>query len=83
MTAQPNDTRAPMTHESPAPQFTWKPITENEPAQDQVVLTRIDDDLGSRNEVRLRRHGRLWFFPDMSMYVYYVPTHYLPEPSHA
>lgn len=22
--------------------------------------------------------SRLWFFPDMSMYVYYVPTHWRP-----
>lgn len=24
----------------------------------------------------LKRNGNLWFFPDGSMYVYYVPTHW-------
>ena len=40
------------------------------------VMTKIDDQRGSRNETKLKRHGRLWFFPDMSMYVYYDPTHW-------
>lgn len=40
------------------------------------VETKIDDGNGCRNEQRLRRQGRLWFFPDMSMYVYYTPTHW-------
>ena len=38
--------------------------------------TKIDDADGCRNEQTLKRKGRLWFFPDMSMYVYYVPTHW-------
>lgn len=42
------------------------------------VLTKIDDEKGCRNETRLKRRGRLWFFPDMSMYVYYEPTHWKP-----
>jgi uncharacterized protein (DUF2126 family) len=25
------------------------------------------------------RRGRLWFFPDESMYVYYTPTDWMPE----
>lgn len=55
----------------------WKPITETEPPQSMAVLTKIDDQLGVRNEVVLKRKGRLWFFEDGSMYVYYTPTHYL------
>jgi hypothetical protein len=30
------------------------------------------------NFLILRRRGRLWFFSDMSMYVYYDPTHWKP-----
>lgn len=40
------------------------------------VLTMIDDEYGPRNEATLTRRGRLWWFPDMSMYVYYRPTHW-------
>ncbi len=41
-----------------------------------VVLTKIDDANGCRNEQKLKRSGRLWFVPDGSMYVYYTPTHW-------
>lgn len=40
------------------------------------VETRIADAAGERNVQSLVRRGRLWFFPDMSMYVYYTPTHW-------
>ena len=52
----------------------WKPI-ETAP-ENEVVMTKIDDKDGVRNEQRLKRQGNLWFFPDMSMYVYYRPTHW-------
>ena len=42
----------------------------------ETVDTKIDDASGARNEQRLKRKGRLWFYPDMSMYVYYTPTHW-------
>ena len=42
------------------------------------VMTKIDDQNGCRNEQALTRQGRLWFYPDMSMYVYYTPTHWKP-----
>lgn len=48
----------------------------NLPPEGQVVMTKIDDDKGVRNETTLKRCGNLWFFPDGSMYVYYVPTHW-------
>lgn len=52
----------------------WMPI---ETAPEHIsVLTKIDDDNGCRNIQELRREGRLWFYPDMSMYVYYDPTHW-------
>ena len=52
----------------------WQPI---ETAPEGIpVLTKIDDENGVRNEVSLVRQGRLWFFTDFSMYVYYAPTHW-------
>lgn len=47
----------------------------------EVLETKLDDEHGERNNQLLIRNGRLWFFPDMSMYVYYTPTHWrLPTP---
>ena len=54
----------------------WIKCSDKLPPQDTVVETKIDDALGVRNEQRLQMHGRLWFYPDMSMYVYYEPTHW-------
>ncbi|MFZ1005321.1 MAG: hypothetical protein WAN65_00685 [Candidatus Sulfotelmatobacter sp.] len=63
----------------PTPKFTperpgWKPAVES--PEGVVVMTKIDDAKGVRNECMLRRRGRLWYFPDDSMYVYYTPTHF-------
>lgn len=44
--------------------------------EDVPVETKIDDELGVRNEQVLIRKGNRWWFPDNSMYVYYTPTHY-------
>ena len=41
-----------------------------------IVMTKLDDDRGSRNEGPLMRKGRLWWTPDGAMYVYYEPTHW-------
>ena len=57
----------------------WQPIAT---APDGVpVLTKIDDSNGVRNAQPLLKRGRLWWFTDDSMYVYYTPTHWcsLPE----
>lgn len=54
----------------------WIAVKDRQPAESQVVLTIISDEHGLRNEARLKRSGRLWFFPDGSMYVYYTPTHW-------
>ena len=51
----------------------WQPI-ETAP-EGEVVMTAIIDG-EQRNTADLVRKGRLWFFPDMSMYVYYTPTHW-------
>lgn len=47
------------------------------------VLTKIDDGAGIRNEQPLKRLGRLWYFVDGSMYVYYTPTHWSSLPARA
>ena len=55
--------------------MTWYEI-ESAPSN-KVVWTKIDDG-EERNRVRLIRKGRLWYFADESMYVYYTPTHWSP-----
>lgn len=55
----------------------WQPI-ETAP-ENKVVMTKIDDYKGVCNEQPLKKVGRLWFFPDGSMYVYYTPTHWKSE----
>ena len=54
----------------------WIRTSDKLPPERTTVLTKIDDEHGVRNEARLRRSGRLWFFEDGSMYVYYTPTHW-------
>jgi hypothetical protein len=56
----------------------WKSI---DTAPEQVVVrTKIHDENGCRNEQDLQRRGALWFSPDMLMYVYYRPTHWMELP---
>ena len=43
-----------------------------------IVNTKIDNRGGCRNECKLIKQGKLWFYDDMSMYVYYTPTHWSP-----
>ncbi len=52
----------------------WQPIATA--PEGEAVMTRILDSNGERNKQPLTRKGSLWFFPDMSMYVYYRPTHW-------
>jgi hypothetical protein len=52
----------------------WMPA--NDAPEAVVVMTKIDDGKGVRNEQMMQRIGNLWWFPDRSMYVYYRPTHY-------
>ena len=57
----------------------WILCSNRLPPRDVVVETKIDDEQGCRNLQPLVRsgvNGRLWFFPDGSMYVYYTPTHW-------
>jgi hypothetical protein len=57
-------------------QTDWRDARSDPPPDGEVVMTKIDDADGCRNEQPLKRMGRLWFFPDASMYVYYTPTHW-------
>lgn len=55
----------------------WRPAAD---APEGVeVMTKIDgDEWGARNIQSLVRRGRLWWTPDLRMYVYYTPTHWRP-----
>jgi hypothetical protein len=60
----------------------WRSTEVSLPPEGVIVDTVVDDCDGWRNEQQLKRQGRLWFFPDGGMYVYYTPTHWrLPEES--
>ena len=59
----------------------WETITETRPAQGVAVLTKIDGAGGPRNKQALVRKENLWFFPDMSTYVCYTPTHFKEQPN--
>ena len=54
----------------------WISIKTSLPPEGKVVDTKIDDGKGERNTGKLVRKGGLFFLPDMSMYVYYTPTHW-------
>lgn len=54
----------------------WLSCSTILPADGLVVETKISDSKGERNFQRLKRQGRMWYFPDGSMYVYYTPTHW-------
>jgi hypothetical protein len=58
----------------------WRKISEELPPEGEAVNTKIDDARGPRNEQLLVRVGRLFYYPDHSMYVYYTPTHWHPIP---
>ena len=60
----------------PKAESPWQSI--DSAPQEAVVETKIHDENGPRNVQRLIRIGRLWYFGDQSMYVYYVPTHWRP-----
>jgi len=54
----------------------WTLISNQLPPENIPVLTKIEDSAGIRNETVLIRQSNLWFLSDMSMYVYYTPTHW-------
>lgn len=54
----------------------WFPCSEVLPPNGQVVMTKIDDEKGCRNEIKLKRKGKRWCF-DKEMYGGYMPTHWM------
>lgn len=56
----------------------WISTYERLPEENEVVLTKIEDEGGVRNQQKLCRYKNLWFLEDGSMYVYYRPTHWKP-----
>lgn len=57
----------------------WIKCSDRLPPVGIVVETKIDDRRGVRNQTTLKlmpQCGRLWFFPNGKMYVYYTPTHW-------
>jgi len=57
----------------------WISLEKQDPPDNTVVETKIDDEKGERNVAKLKQIGsRLWWFADGSMYVYYTPTHWRP-----
>lgn len=54
----------------------WINVRDQIPPQNMVVDTKIDDKDGVRNHQLLKLNGKLWYFKDDSMYVYYCPTHW-------
>lgn len=52
--------------------MSWNPISTA--PENAIVMTKIDDHKGVRNEQTMRRQGNLWFAGEM--YVYYQPTHW-------
>lgn len=54
----------------------WISCETTLPPLDTIVETKIDDANGVRNVCKLILHSNLWWFTDMSMYIYYNPTHW-------
>jgi len=57
----------------------WIEANKELPTEGYIVKTKIVDENGERNIQVLTRKGNLWWLPDMSMYVYYTPTHWLKK----
>lgn len=55
----------------------WIKITTQLPPENVIVLTKIHDEYGERNEQRLIRRSNLYWEPDGKLYVYYTPTHFM------
>jgi hypothetical protein len=56
----------------------WNHVKDQMPPVGVELETKIDDAKGCRNIATLKFHSNHWWFPDMSMYVYYSPTHWRP-----
>jgi hypothetical protein len=60
---------------------TWYDLTHcRAPTETEVMTGIYEHGKGWRNVQSLTLSRGLWFHPDMSMYVYYQPTHWRPIP---
>ncbi|HEX8586095.1 MAG TPA: hypothetical protein VF680_17010 [Allosphingosinicella sp.] len=55
----------------------WIKITQEQPPENQLVKTKVDNGDDAHNEQDLIRKGNLYWEKDEQMYVYYTPTHWL------
>lgn len=57
----------------------WIKVEDRLPTEGRLVITKIHDTNGERNEQPLKRQGKLWFHRGGATYVYYTPTHWWEE----
>ena len=57
-------------------EYLWTSCDDRMPPEGVTVMAKIVGGDGDRNEGKLVMKGPMWFLPDMSMYVYYAPTHW-------
>jgi hypothetical protein len=59
-------------------QSDWTVCVDQMPPENVLVMTKIDDERGIRNEQALCFHSHLWWTRcgADAMYVYYTPTHW-------
>lgn len=54
----------------------WVRIKDELPPENEPVRTKIDDEMGLRNDQYLKRIGKLYFLLEGTTYVFYTPTHW-------
>lgn len=54
----------------------WNKTIDIFPKEGKIVNTKIADEGGERLVQKLIYSNNLWWHTDMSMYVYYTPTHW-------
>ena len=54
----------------------WIKVSDELPPEGIAVKTKVSDFDGIRNLQTLIYSRNLWWILDMSMYVYYTPTHW-------
>lgn len=60
----------------PGIKSSWTRLCQKRPPQGVVVLTKMQDEYGSRNFLKLKCQGRYWFYPD-GRAALHVPTHWM------
>lgn len=55
--------------------YRWRKVDDETP-EGQILETCVIQGSDIRMQQRLIKKKNLWWHTDMSMYVYYIPTHY-------